>query len=211
MSLAYEESERLRHDYVGPEHVLAGLARQEDSQAAAVLAASGLVPDVIRAGLDHLVAQGKLPGPGRTKTDLLGSLGIDLAAVLRTAADSFGVEAVARAARHANGRSRRRGERAACYGPLAGKALLAKRAFELAWQEAGAAGHLEIGPEHLVLGILRDAGDPPGTALSRRGRRVSARIGLAYQATAPVRLIVEGSGLSLNVLQNRVRAGLHGI
>jgi len=27
LGLAYEEADRLRHDYVGPEHVLAGLSR----------------------------------------------------------------------------------------------------------------------------------------------------------------------------------------
>lgn len=170
MGLAYEESERLRHDYVGPEHVLAGLARQEDSRTAAILGASGLGTGVIRSRLDQLVAQGKLPGPWRNKADLLGSLGIDLAAVQQAVEDSFGMEAVREASRHAHSRS---------------------------WLR-----------EHLLLGILRDAQDPVGTGLSRRAKRLSAYIGLPMQGPAPVRLIIERSGISLNMLRNQVLAEL---
>jgi ATP-dependent Clp protease ATP-binding subunit ClpA len=211
MGLAYEESERLRHDYIGPEHALAGLARQEDSRAAAILVASGLGPDVIRAGLDQLVAQGKLPGPWRNKADLLGNLGINLAAVQQAVEDSFGMEAVRRASRHANSRSWLREDRIVCaspLNPLAGKALLTKRAFELAWQEAGRLGQHEVRTEHLLLGILRDAQDPLGTGLSRRAKRISAYIGLPQKGPAPVRLIVESSGISLNVLRDQVLAAL---
>jgi hypothetical protein len=130
MCLTYEESERLRHDYVGPEHVLAGLARQEDSRAAAILAGSGLGPDAIHAGLVHLVAEGVLPGPWRNEADLLGSLGIDLAAVRRAAEESFGAEAVCAAGRRARSRSWLRDAPIVSVGPvspLSGKALLAKR------------------------------------------------------------------------------------
>jgi len=70
MDLACEESDRLRHDYVGPEHVLAGLARQDTSRAAAILRASGLGGEAVRGGLDRLVAQGLLPGPWHNQADL---------------------------------------------------------------------------------------------------------------------------------------------
>ena len=135
MCLAYEESERLRHDYIGPEHVLAGLARQEDSRAAAILSASGLGPDTITAGLDQLVEAGVLPGPWRNQADLLRSMGIDLAAVQRAAEESFGAEAVCAAGRRARSRSWLRAIPVVSAGPaspLSGKALLAKRACEFA-------------------------------------------------------------------------------
>lgn len=56
MDLACAEADRLRHDYVGPEHVLAGLSRQAGSRAAEILQASGLDGDTVRSGLDRLVA-----------------------------------------------------------------------------------------------------------------------------------------------------------
>jgi ATP-dependent Clp protease ATP-binding subunit ClpA len=211
MDLACEESERLRHDYVGPEHVLAGLGRLEDSRTAAILVASGLGTDVIRSRLDQLVAQGKLPAPWRNKADLLGNLGIDLAAVQQAVEDSFGMEAVRKASRQANSRSWLREDRIVCaspLNPLGGKALLTKRAFALAGQEADRLGHDEVRAEHLLLGILRDAQDAWGTGLSRRAKRVSAYIGLPMQGPAPVRLVIERSGISLSMLRNQVLAQL---
>jgi ATP-dependent Clp protease ATP-binding subunit ClpA len=184
-----------------------GLPGRKDSQAAAILVASGLGPDVIRAGLDQLVAQGQMPAAWRNKADLLGNLGIDLTAVRHAVEDSFGMEAVRRASLHANSRSWLREDRIVCaspLNPLAGKALLTKRAFELAWQEADRLGQHEVRTEHLLLGILRDAQDPVGTGLSRRAKRISAYIGLPQEGHAPVKLIVERSGISLNVLQAQV-------
>jgi len=213
MCLAYEESERLHHDYVGPEHVLAGLAQQEDGQAAAILAGSGLGPRAVRAGLDHLVAVGVLPGPWRSKAELLGSLGIDLAAVRRAAEDSFGVEAVSAAGRRARSRSPLRAEPFICtdpLNPLSGKVMLAKRAFELARQEADGLGQHEIRTGQLLLGVLRDAEDPRGTGLSRRTRRMGFQLGLPPGGPSPVRLVVEGAGLRLEVLRARVLAAQHG-
>jgi ATP-dependent Clp protease ATP-binding subunit ClpA len=52
MALADAEADRLHHDYVGPEHVLAGLAAQAGGGAAATLRAAGLGAAAVRAGLD---------------------------------------------------------------------------------------------------------------------------------------------------------------
>jgi hypothetical protein len=213
MCLAYAESERLHHDYVGPEHVLAGLAQQDDSRAAAILAGSGLGPGAVRAGLDHLVALGMLPGPWRSKAELLGSLGIDLAAVRRAAEDSFGVEAVSAASRRVRSRSLLRAEPFICTdlsNPLSGKVMLTKRAFELARQEADGLGQHEIRTGHLLLGVLRDAEDPLGTGLSRRARRMGSQLGLSPGGPSPVRLVVEDAGLRLEILRARVMAAQHG-
>ena len=211
LGLAYEEAERLRHDYVGTEHVLVGLSQQDDSRAATVLQASGLGPDVLQAELDHLVTVGILPGPWRSKADLLRSLGIDLAAVRQAAEDSFGVDAIRAATRHARRRSWLREDWIMCtspVSPLSGKALLVKRAFELAGQEADELAQQEVGPEHVLLGVLRDAQDPAGTGLSRRARRARAYLGLPQHGPSPVRLAIEAAGAGLVAMRAQVLADL---
>ena len=211
LGLAYEEAERLRHDYVGTEHVLVGLSQQDDSRAATVLQASGLGPDVLQAELDHLVTVGILPGPWRSKADLLRSLGIDLAAVRQAAEDSFGAAAVRTATRQARRRSWLREDWIMCtspVSPLSGKALLVKRAFELAGQEADELAQQEVGPEHVLLGVLRDAQDPAGTGLSRRARRARAYLGLPQHGPNPVRLAIEAAGAGLVAMRAQVLADL---
>jgi ATP-dependent Clp protease ATP-binding subunit ClpA len=205
MDLACQEAGRLRHDYVGPEHVLAVLARQPGTRAAGILRASGLAA---RGGLDRLVAQGLLPGPRRSKADLLRTLGIDLDAVGQAAEESFGAEAVQAASRRVLGRSRLREGRVICASPLTGQAMVAKRALDLASREAGALGHHGIGPEHLLLGVLRDAQDPAGTGLSRQGRQLGGCLGLPLGGPSPVRLIIEASGASLEALRSKMLAEL---
>jgi len=212
LGLAYEEAERLRHDYVGPEHVLVGLSRQEDSRAAALLHASGLGPDALRAGLDHLVAAGVLPGPERNKADLLRSLGIDLGAVQQAVEDSFGMNALLTATRHAHLRSWLREDWIMCttpVSPLSRKALLVNRAFELAGQAADELAQQEVRPEHVLLGVLRDAQDPVGTGLSSRARRARAYLGLSQRGPSPVRLVIEASGTTLAAVCAHVLAELH--
>ena len=169
MDMACEEADRLRHDYVGPEHVLAALARQSGSRPAGILRASGLDAEVVRSGLDRLVAQGLLPGPWRNQADLLRGLGIDLGAVQQAVETSFGAEAVRAASCRALGRSRLREDRLVCASPLTGKAMVAKRAFHRAAREADALGRRDISPEHLLLGVLRDARDPAGTGAQPPG------------------------------------------
>jgi ATP-dependent Clp protease ATP-binding subunit ClpA len=209
MCLACQEADRLRHDYVGPEHVLAGLARQADSHVAAALRTSGLDAETLSAQLDRLVARGILPGPWRNKADLLRSLGIDLAAVQRSVEESFGAQAVCAASRRALARSWLREDRLVL-SPLTGKAMLAKRAFQLAAREADALGHHDIRPEHVLLGILRDAQDPAGRPrLSRQAKRVQAHLGLPRQGSSPVKLIIEASGVSLDALRAEILAQLH--
>jgi ATP-dependent Clp protease ATP-binding subunit ClpA len=208
MDMACEEADRLRHDYVGPEHVLAALARQSGSRPAGILRASGLGAEAVRSGLDRLVAQGLLPGPWRNQADLLRGLGIDLGAVQQAVETSFGAEAVRAASCRALGRSRLREDRLVCASPLTGKAMVAKRAFHRAAREADALGQRDISPEHLLLGVLRDARDPAGTGASRRGRRLGSYLGLPQGGPSPVRLIIEASGASLDALRSQLLAEL---
>jgi len=210
MELACEEAERLRHDYLGPEHVLAGLARQESSHAGSILRASGLDVEAVRAGLDRLVAQGLLPAPWRNKSDLLSSLGVDLDAVQRAIEDSFGTDAVCVALQRVLRRSSRREDLLICTNPLNGKAMLVKRALHMAGKEADALGRRDIGPEHLLLGVLRDALEPVSTGWSsRRLRRIRTYLGLPRHGPSPVRLIIEASGMTMEALRAETLAELH--
>jgi ATP-dependent Clp protease ATP-binding subunit ClpA len=207
MTLADAEAERLRHEYLGPEHVLAGLARLPGSRAARILAASGLSGEGISAALDAQVAAGLLPGPGRNTADLLRTLGIDVSQVRQALEASFGPGAMAAASRRPAGRTWWGRRRTACSGPLAGKAMLAKRAFAFAAEEADRTGQPEVRPEHLLLGVLRDAKQPG--RFSPRLRQARTRLGFPPGGLPPVRLIAEASGSSLDALQARVAAAVH--
>ena len=210
--LAYEEAERLRHDYLGPEHVLVGLAQVSDGGTGPILRASGLGTDALRARLDLLVAQGILPGPWRNQSDLLRGLGIDLGEVREAMESTFGPDALCAALRRTRHGSWLRELPFLTFGPpspLAGKAVVAKRAFWLADQEAARLGEHQTRPEHLMLGVLRDAEDPAGTGLSRRTRRGYAYLGLPEHGPSPVRRLIEAAGTSLADLRNTVLASLH--
>ena len=64
-------------------------------------------------------------------------------------------------------------------GRLCGPPLFAKRALQLASDQAHALGHDEVRPEHLLLGVLEDAGQPAGTGRgTRRYRRIAVHVGL---------------------------------
>ena len=73
------------------------------------------------------------------------------------------------------------------------------RAIVFARQEADARGQ-EIGPEHLLFGLLRDASDPAGTDLYPNERREHAYLGLPVRGPHPVRLLIEARGVALETL-----------
>jgi ATP-dependent Clp protease ATP-binding subunit ClpC len=56
LQFAAEEADRLRHPYIGTEHLLLGLLREEGSPAAATLAGQGLRVDEVRAAVARLSA-----------------------------------------------------------------------------------------------------------------------------------------------------------
>lgn len=58
----------------------------------------------------------------------------------------------------------------------------------------------------ILVGILRDADDPLGTQLSRRGKRSLAQLGLVAGNPTPVRPIVEAHGLQLDQLEHDLAA-----
>lgn len=203
VSSAGEESDRLGHNYIGCEHVMAGIARQVDNPAAQILGTHGLDLRAIRAELDRLIDRGILPRPWHNDHELLGSLGVDLDAVLRSMEDAFGVDTVKQAVDRATGGG---------WTPGHGKVLELKQSCWLAVKQADALRHAGVGPEHLLLGLLIDAQNPldkPRCFRNAWQRRRRARLGLPHQGPSPVSLIVEQRGLTLKALRKAVTAELH--
>ena len=61
LAFAREESHRLHHEYVGTEHILLGLLRDDEGVAAAALLNLGFKPDTSRKMLDEIVRPGRAP------------------------------------------------------------------------------------------------------------------------------------------------------
>jgi ATP-dependent Clp protease ATP-binding subunit ClpA len=209
VELATEEADRLGHSYLGPEHVLLGIVRDGESRAARALRVHGLDLEAVRAEVGRLVDQGFLPRPERSDTELLRSVGIDLAAVRRRVEETFGQEAVGEATWRVSRRPWGRGG-TVVWTPLCGKPLAAKGALHLAGVEADALGQHDIGPDHVLLGVLRDALALPGDPRpSRRAKRTRAYLGLPARGASPVKLVVEARGLTVEQLREAVLAELH--
>ncbi|MGD8760031.1 MAG: ATP-dependent Clp protease ATP-binding subunit, partial [Anaerolineales bacterium] len=62
LSLAHEEAERLHHNYIGTEHLLLGLIREEGGVAGRVLRELGLEPARVKEMVDRLTGVGKHVG-----------------------------------------------------------------------------------------------------------------------------------------------------
>jgi uncharacterized protein (TIGR03435 family) len=63
LQYAAEEAERLLHNYIGTEHLVLGLLREERSVAAEVLAAKGLRIEAVREAIVELLSSGEQPEP----------------------------------------------------------------------------------------------------------------------------------------------------
>jgi ATP-dependent Clp protease ATP-binding subunit ClpA len=193
------EARRLGHHYLGPEHLLVGLLLEGDNLAARVLVAHGLDLETVRAEVDRLIDQGVLPGPQPSDGELLATLGVDLKAVHARLQATFGDHAYWEAAQ----RVRRRPNQPVTHTPHIStdpSPLLCGRALHIAAHEAIARDQ-EVGPEHLLLGLLRDAEDPVETDLAPQDRRQRVLLGLPDHGPHPIRLLVEARGLTLDRLR----------
>jgi ATP-dependent Clp protease ATP-binding subunit ClpA len=208
LDLAREEAERDGHRYLGPEHVLLGLLAEGQSGAAWALRVRGVDLAAARAALARLGNLGVVPAPRPSDAELLSSLGIDLDAVRRDTEQTFGVQAIGEATWRVTRRRWWRGARVV-WTPLCGPPLVAKRALQLASEQAHALGHREVWPEHLLLGVLEDAQQPADQVNgSRRHRRIIAHVGLldGYRgATGP---LLRSLGVDRYELRDAVTAQL---
>ena len=210
LDLARAEAERCGHRYLGPEHVLLGVLAAGHSRAAQLLRSHGLEM-AARAALAHLADQGVVPAPRPGDAELLGALGIDLDAVRRDTEQSFGFRGVGEATWRVTRRRGWRGRRVV-WTPLCGPPLVAKRALQLASEQAHALGHSQVQPDHLLLGVLEDARQPLDLVRgSRRHRRILALVGLpdGYQGAA--RLLLAALAVDPDRLRETVTAELGGI
>ena len=66
LGLAREEAARLHHPYVGTEHVLLGLLRQDSSVALSVIESFGVAPGELRARVEQLAGRGRDDFEART-------------------------------------------------------------------------------------------------------------------------------------------------
>jgi ATP-dependent Clp protease ATP-binding subunit ClpA len=211
LDLAQDEAERCGHRYLGPEHVLLGVLAEGHTGAAQVLRAHGVELEAARAALGRLVGQGVVPAPRPSDAELLSALGIDLGAVRRTTEQRFGVQAVGEATWRVTRRHRWRGARVV-WTPLCGPPFVAKRALQLAGEQAQAFGHDAVGPEHVLVGVLEDARQPvDSTRGSRRHRRITAHVGLpdGYRGAAGPLLAL--LGVRLDGLRDAVVGELGGV
>jgi ATP-dependent Clp protease ATP-binding subunit ClpA len=148
---ARQEAQSLRHPRIGTEHLLLALLDERAGTAYTVLREAGMDRARVRADIERLVG---------TPTKILGTddvaalktIGIDMDAVLARIEESFGPGAL-----DVPRPPTRRGLFGRREDP-SGFSLKAKKDLGLALREAIRLGSNYIGPEHLLLGILRGDG-----------------------------------------------------
>jgi len=192
LRLAFVEARELRSPCMADEHVLLGLLRHDDSEAAALLRAQGVDLATARA---ELLRVGPTLGPRVDPAGALRSLGIEVEEVRRRLESAFGAQALEAAERRVRRRPRWRGGHARP-SPLC-VYVLAKRSFEIAARFADQRGDAAVGPIHLLYGVVHDARDPLGTELSRRSRRELTTLGWTPGRPNPLRLVLEARGVDL--------------
>jgi ATP-dependent Clp protease ATP-binding subunit ClpA len=147
---------RLRHDFLGTEHLLIALAGTGPNAATRAMIACGFDPQRAQEDLERIV-ETSADDLDDADAAALRSIGVDLDEVRRRTEASFGPGALER---HRRWRGRRRTR--VCGLPFLPEA---KRALELALREAIRLDRRSIGPEHVLLGLLRL--DAPSTQLIR--------------------------------------------
>jgi ATP-dependent Clp protease ATP-binding subunit ClpA len=190
--LAFIEARELGHQCIADEHVLLGVLRHGASKGATLLRASGLDLATVRA---EILRTGPTLGPATDPAGALRAIGVDVDEMRQRLEASFGPDAVRAAERRVRRRPRWRGGHPRP-NPLC-VYVLAKRSFEIASGFASRRGESEVGPDHLLWGVLQDALDPVGTQLSRRNRRQLAAVGLSEGRPSPVRIHLEAHGIEL--------------
>jgi ATP-dependent Clp protease ATP-binding subunit ClpA len=159
---AQAERRRLRHDFIGTEHLLLALLDEEIGAAADILRGAGMTADGVRAEIERNV--GVRPGGlGTADAEALRSIGIDLEAVRGAVEETFGEGALE--APLPPGRRRAFGGRL----PRTRLSRRAQKVLELSLREALRLKHRHIGPEHILLGLIREGEGLGALILTRAG------------------------------------------
>jgi hypothetical protein len=208
VALAGEEASRFGHRYVGPEHLLLGMLREDGSGAARVLRMEGVDLEAARAAMGRLAVRGVVPGPRPSDAELLATLGIELDVVRRDAERAFGIQGLGWAIREAT-RARRRGVGRVARTPLEGPPMLAAHALMLAREQATAFGHEAVSSELLLLGVLDDVTTRPPRCMSNPWvRRLHASVGLPGGYRGAVGPLLAALGVDLDRLRAAAVAAL---
>src|SRR5688572_13857538 len=107
LAIAQEEAVRLKHNYIGTEHLLLGLVREGESVAANVLNTLGVELSKVRTAVEFIIGPGDAPNMPSSSNEITIS-------------------------------------------------PRAKTVIEFAMDEARKLGHGHVGPEHLLLGLVRE-------------------------------------------------------
>jgi ATP-dependent Clp protease ATP-binding subunit ClpA len=94
MAAAREEADRVRHGYVGCEHLLLALLTDGDATAQDILADHGVRLPAARAAVAGVISSGADDGPRWNAADLLATLGVDLPAIQRQMRADYGPHAI---------------------------------------------------------------------------------------------------------------------
>ena len=66
LTIAQEEARQMNHSYIGTEHILLGLAREEEGVAAKVLTSLGVSLSKVRSAVEFISSRGERPSTGET-------------------------------------------------------------------------------------------------------------------------------------------------
>jgi hypothetical protein len=178
------------------------------SAASRLLEAFGVHLAGARARVRRLAERGVVPSPRPSDAELLGSLGIDLAAVRRSTEQTFGDSALGWAIREAT-RARRRGVGRVPRTPLRDPPMLLSQVLYHAGEQAKAAGVGEVGPELLLLGVVIDIQTPWPRCMDNRWRRqLHAAVGLPEGYRGAAGPLLQGFGIDLEELGGSLLAEL---
>ena len=150
---AQEEARVMHHSYIGTEHLLLGLLRDNASVGCTALDRLGVRLDDVRSEVVRVVGEGPPGVLGEEDAEALRAIGIDLNEVRRRIEETFG-EGALEWIRPAG----RGGRRKACV-PSEGRipfTCRAKKVLELALRESRALRHEYIGTEHILLALVRE-------------------------------------------------------
>jgi Clp amino terminal domain, pathogenicity island component len=208
LDLAREEADGFGHRYLGPEHLVLGVLRDGRSGAIRLLEVHGVDLPAAREALSRLADHGVVPGPRPSDAELLGSLGIDLEAIRRTTEQAFGRTAVGWAVREAT-RARQRGVGRVPRTPLRDPALFIGQVLVHASEQARALDIEVIGPELLLLGVVKDIRTPwPRCMNNRWRRRLHASVGLPKGYRGAAAPLPQALGVDLDQLDRALLAEL---
>jgi hypothetical protein len=96
LAAARKEAEQARHGYVGLEHLLVALTRQEMGPTSRLLAGHSVTYPRARDAVWLVVSSGRGDGPRWDAGTLLGTLGIDLDEIRQAVEGRFGPDAIER-------------------------------------------------------------------------------------------------------------------